>query len=552
MRILLQSTAVVVQFGPFVDKTDGNTYEIALAGTGANQLENTTTGIRISKNGGALAARSATATASTYDALGMYLVTLSTTDTGTLGQLRVAMNNNDALTVWEDFLVVPANVYNSIVLGTDILDVSITQLLGTAWLTPGVAGTPDVNAKLVGALAVVSGAIPNAVAGASSGLAIVGSSMVVPSTQKVDVETIKTQAVTCAAGVTVLPSVGAASAQTATLDTIKTETAGIEVHVHTTIPALLPAALGADGFIKASLFGAMGTALTETAGLIAAAIVKFFNKATPTGTINSLPDAVPGASGGLPTTNGTKVSQTVDLTASQEIAADITKIHGTAITETSGQLAAAFTKLFNVATPVLTCESVNQAGDAHVHADAIDTLTKASGPGDLAAILTDTAVIGALGAGLTALATQTSVDGIETHVHTTIPALLPTALVSGRIDASVGAVAANAIDAAAIKDGAIDNATFAADVGSTAFATNIIALAVFKALDNAITDAVSLTTGGLLEKIRRLTWVLTNQIEVTDANGNTVVYKDDSTTVAYTVNAALTDNSTTTTRLRMA
>lgn len=43
----------------------------------------------------------------------------------------------------------------------------------------------------------------------------------------------------------------------------------------------------------------LGTALTETAGQIAAAFKKFFDKATPTGTINSLPDAVPGAAGGV-------------------------------------------------------------------------------------------------------------------------------------------------------------------------------------------------------------------------------------------------------------
>lgn len=104
----------------------------------------------------------------------------------------------------------------------------------------------------------------------------------------------------------------------------QTSVDGIETHVHTTIPALLPAALGADGFIKASLFGAMGTALTETATKIAGAMVK----------------------------------------------------------------------LFDVTTPVLTCASVNQGGDAHVHADAIDTLTKASGPGDLAAILLDTGTDG--------------------------------------------------------------------------------------------------------------------------------------------------------------
>lgn len=46
-----------------------------------------------------------------------------------------------------------------------------------------------------------------------------------------------------------------------------------------------------------------------------------------------------------------------------------------------------------------------------------------------------------------------------------IQSRLPAALVSGRMDASVGAVAANAITAAGIADGAIDRATFAADTG---------------------------------------------------------------------------------------
>lgn len=43
----------------------------------------------------------------------------------------------------------------------------------------------------------------------------------------------------------------------------------------------------------------LGTALTETSGQIAAAFTKFFNKASPTGTVNSLPDAVAGAAGGV-------------------------------------------------------------------------------------------------------------------------------------------------------------------------------------------------------------------------------------------------------------
>jgi hypothetical protein len=181
-----------------------------------------------------------------------------------------------------------------------------------------------------------------------------------------------------------------------------------------------------------------------------AAINKFFDKATPTGTVNSLPDAVAGATNGL-------------------------FIAGT-----------------NAATIITTSLTTTFTGNL---TGSVDSVTDA--------------------------------------------VVLP-------------AISNNWITAAGIADGAIDMATFASDVGTTAFASNAVALAVFKALDSAITDAVSLTAGGLLEKVRRLTWVLTNKIDVTDANGNTVVYKDDSTTAAYTVNAALVDNSTTTTRLRMA
>jgi enamine deaminase RidA (YjgF/YER057c/UK114 family) len=62
-----------------------------------------------------------------------------------------------------------------------------------------------------------------------------------------------------------------------------------------------------SGVIKANLAQILGTALTETGGLIAAAFKKFFNVATPTGTVNSLPDAVPDAAGGLPVT-GTRLT----------------------------------------------------------------------------------------------------------------------------------------------------------------------------------------------------------------------------------------------------
>lgn len=75
--------------------------------------------------------------------------------------------------------------------------------------------------------------------------------------------------------------------------------------------------------------------------------------------------------------------------------------------------------------------------------------------------------------GLSAL--KTLIDTIDDFVDTEIGDIqsrLPAALVGGRMDASVGAVANNAITAAAIADGAIDRATFAADTGLQAIRSN--------------------------------------------------------------------------------
>jgi hypothetical protein len=79
--------------------------------------------------------------------------------------------------------------------------------------------------------------------------------------------------------------------------TIKTAT---DVEADTQdIQTRLPAALTANGNMKSSLVEILTTALTETAGQLAGAFKKWFNVAAPTGTVNSLPDAVAGAAGGV-------------------------------------------------------------------------------------------------------------------------------------------------------------------------------------------------------------------------------------------------------------
>lgn len=141
MILLKQSTAATVVTGPFLDSTDGNTQETALTIAQAD--------IRLSKNGAAFAQTSNVAGA-THMEKGNYSVPLDTTDTGTLGRLRVHIHETGALAVWQDFMVVPANVWDSL-FSTDKLQVDVTQCGGSA---------------------VAAGAIPNAAADGAGGLPV--------------------------------------------------------------------------------------------------------------------------------------------------------------------------------------------------------------------------------------------------------------------------------------------------------------------------------------------------------------------------------------------
>ena len=118
MNILKQSTAATIKLGPFIDDTDGKTAETALTIAQAD--------IRLSKNGGDFEQTNNTAGA-THDENGYYDIPLNATDTGTLGRLRVAVSKSGALPVWQDFLVVTANVYDTLC-STDSLDVNVTAL----------------------------------------------------------------------------------------------------------------------------------------------------------------------------------------------------------------------------------------------------------------------------------------------------------------------------------------------------------------------------------------------------------------------------------------
>lgn len=119
---LKQSTAVTVKLGPFVDSTDGVTAETALTISQAD--------VRLSKAGGDYAQKSESS-AATHDELGEYDVDLDTTDTATLGPLRLMVQESGALPVWRDFVVMPANVYDSLY-STDKLQVDAVEMSGSS------------------------------------------------------------------------------------------------------------------------------------------------------------------------------------------------------------------------------------------------------------------------------------------------------------------------------------------------------------------------------------------------------------------------------------
>ena len=133
------STAHTFLLGPFVDSTDGVAIEAGLA----TAMDNATTGIRVSKNGGNMADRS-DATAPVHDEDGFYTIVLNTTDTNALGTLKVEYTEvATCLPAWETFSVVTANYWDT-KYGADQFDVNVTYMAANSIAT-GVIATDAIG-----------------------------------------------------------------------------------------------------------------------------------------------------------------------------------------------------------------------------------------------------------------------------------------------------------------------------------------------------------------------------------------------------------------------
>lgn len=122
MQYLEQGSSVDIMMGPFLDETNGKTPETALTISQAD--------IRLSKNGASFA-QSADSGGASHEENGWYSLTLHVTDVNTVGRLIVAIHESGALPVWREFMVVPSNVFDSIIGGTDYLQVDAIQIEGS-------------------------------------------------------------------------------------------------------------------------------------------------------------------------------------------------------------------------------------------------------------------------------------------------------------------------------------------------------------------------------------------------------------------------------------
>jgi len=130
MNYLRQSTSATLKVGPFVDYLDGDTPETSLVISASE--------VRLAKNGGDFAAKN-DSTSAVHDENGFYNIAIDSTDSGTNGSLRVSVDKSEALPVWEDFTILPSEVYDSLIAGTDLLQ--SVMVSATSAATANIFGT---------------------------------------------------------------------------------------------------------------------------------------------------------------------------------------------------------------------------------------------------------------------------------------------------------------------------------------------------------------------------------------------------------------------------
>ncbi len=174
MLLLKQSTEVKVRIGCAVAIADGITPVTTLDLSAADEAE------LLKHNGAATVDISGAACAAIASCDGWYDLTLTTGHTDTLGLLTVAVNDDSlCLPIWHEFMVVPANVWDSL-FGSDRLQVHAAEitagLITAAAIASGAITAAKIAADAIDASALKADAVTEIVDGlkASTGWGTTG------------------------------------------------------------------------------------------------------------------------------------------------------------------------------------------------------------------------------------------------------------------------------------------------------------------------------------------------------------------------------------------
>lgn len=134
----LSTASQEIPLGYFVDSTDGNTEEtgLSIANTDIKLWKAGATSLANKNSGGA-----------THMANGLYYAVLDATDTDTLGPLVIFVHVAGALPIRLECRVMPANVYEALVTGTEWLEATTLRnevsISGTTITVKKTDGTTD-------------------------------------------------------------------------------------------------------------------------------------------------------------------------------------------------------------------------------------------------------------------------------------------------------------------------------------------------------------------------------------------------------------------------
>jgi hypothetical protein len=145
-QLLKQSTATSVVVGPCVQWDDGVTPKTSLTHGGITSeiiKGVTATTITVTASGGV--------NDLTHIAHGYWALELTATNVNTVGRFQVVLRDDDVfMPMWERFLVVPANVYDALIAGSDTLEVDMTLVDGTAVASAAAGYMPADLLKIAG------------------------------------------------------------------------------------------------------------------------------------------------------------------------------------------------------------------------------------------------------------------------------------------------------------------------------------------------------------------------------------------------------------------